>query len=73
VGTIGHKSRWYRVVRTVASRHDPARVTAPKIAETLDLAPIPAPCQGLLCWHSQRDSNPCRHLESDPWADFYGW
>ena len=23
--------------------------------------------------HPQRDSNPCRHLESDPWADFYGW
>ena len=23
--------------------------------------------------HPQQDSNPCRHLESDPWADFYGW
>ena len=23
--------------------------------------------------HPQRDSNPCRHLESDPWADIDEW
>jgi len=73
VGTIGHKSRWYGPVSADTERHDLTVPAAPGNAETPGIAAFSAAHQGLRFWHPQRDSNPCRHLESDPWADLYGW